>query len=227
MAERAPTSAERAQWQKASDLADRVGRKIYANSARALNAEIIRKYGVQYMIVDLPQLPSNLTQRLQATAIEWKKIRRAMSYVESYDLGVQFQAGDINILAPASYTKEQIQALNLSGWFIPIAVGAVIFAGIIARLVYLEDENDELEAQLNTTIAASEKRICQNPNSAECKNWKVETEKTDYSKNVSLIDEIKNSLSAVGESAKSGIGWGAMIIVIAIGFSIFFKGQNR
>lgn len=225
MAERAPTSAERAQWQKAADLCDRVGRKIFANSARALNAEIIKRYAFKYNL-QVPQLAADLTSRFQATANEWKKIRRAMSYVESYDLGVQFAAGDINIVAPPSYTKEQIQALNLSGWFIPIAVGFVIFAGVVARLYYIEKENDRLTAELETVIKASEKRICTDPNSAECKNWKLETESTDYLKNKGLIDEITESLASVGAAAKTGLGWGVAVLVLLFGLSFIRRSRE-
>lgn len=222
MAERAPTAAERAKWQKAIDLVDRVGRKAFANSARVLNYQTMQAFALRSNVT-IPAIPTAQIQQFAIASAEWKKIRRAMSYCESYDLGVRFEGSDFSICAPPNYNADQIAKLNLSGWFLPIIAGIVIVAGVLARLYELEIENDALTAQLDKVTQSSTAIICSDPRSSTCKNWQLETERTDYAQNVSLIDEIKRSLSSVGETAKTGLGWGAAIIVVVLGLGLLWR----
>lgn len=222
MPERAPTRAELRQWEKFLRDTDRVGRKILANSARSMMATRLTQFATKRGI-DIPAIDPADEKKLVQVANDWRNIKRAIAHVENYDLGLRFRDGEIDIMAPPNYTPEQIAAMNLSGWFIPIVVGIVVVGGIVIRMLQLDEENDRLQANYDAMIAASEKRICADPGSADCKAWQVEKTETDYNQKASLIDEIKNSLSSVGQTAKTGIGVGLAIAVPLIAWMVLRK----
>lgn len=222
MPERAPTYKERKQWDNFLSLTDRVGKKILANSARSLMAKRLQNFAASRNI-QIPTISNDTEQKLIETANEWKRLKRAVNLVETYELGLRFRNGDIDIMAPAHYTQEQIADLNLSGWFVPIAIGIIVIGTVLARMLYLDQESDRLAQKYDTMIKASEKIICADPNSSDCIAWEEEKETSDYNNNKTLIDEITESLGAVGGTIKKGLGWGAVLAIPIIAYMLLKK----
>lgn len=223
MPDRAPTKSERLRWAKFTDQMDRCGRLIWANSARSMQLAQLLAAGSRFGISLLSMRKAD-EKKLLDSATEWKRIKKASGLVESYELGLQFFAdGEISIVAPSNYTKEQIQALNLSGWFIPIAIGIVVIGGVVGRMLLVESENKRLADAYDTMIKASEARICADPSSSACKSWQVEKDSTDYASRKSLIEEITDGLSEVGATIKGGMGIGLALAVPLIAWMVLKK----
>ena len=220
--ERGPTLAEQKKWDEMLALAERVKKKTFENILRAENAKIISAFAARKGL-SLPTVSAEDAKRLVAVVAEFARIQRGIQAVDRLELCVKFQNGDIDIMAPPWYTKEQIASYNLSGWFIPIIIGIAALAGLIGRLYDIEEENTELAAKYDAVLKASEKRICDNPNSAECQDWQKEKEPTGYVKNVGIIDQIAGSISDFGKTAKKGVGIGLMIAIPLLAWSYLGK----
>jgi hypothetical protein len=216
--ERGPTQAEQKKWDDFVTRAEKVKRLTFANVLRAENAKIISAFAARRGLT-LPTVSPVDQKRLVAVVAEFARIQRGIQAVERLELCVKFQNGEIDIMAPPWYTKEQIASYNLSGWFVPIIIGIAALAGLIGRLYDIEQENTELAAKYDAVLKASEKRICDNPNSAECQEWQKEKEPTGYVKNVGVIDQIAGSISDFGKTAKKGIGIGLAIAVPLLAWS--------
>lgn len=221
MTERIPTAAEQRKWNEFVILTDRVGRRILANSARSMNCRTITAFCTSRNIPvsDVSDLDARLTQ----LANEWRRIKKAIDYVHNYDLGVRITNGNIDIVAPANYTAEQIAAMGLSGWFLPILVGILVISGVGIKMLSLWEENDNLKNEYDTMIKASERRICEDPDSADCVAWKREKDETEYNKNKTLIDDIEESLTSVGTTIKKGLGVGALLAIPLLVFLVARK----
>lgn len=216
--ERGPTLAEQKKWDDMLLLAEKVKKKTFSNIVRAENVKIISAFGVRKGLL-LPSISAVDAKRLVAVVAEFAQIQRGIQAVDRLELCVKFQNGDIDIMAPPWYTKEQIASYNLSGWFVPIIIGIAALAGLIGRLYDIEKENNELAAKYDAVLKASEKRICDNPDSAECKEWQKEKEPSGYVKNEGIIGQIAGSISDFGKTAKKGVGIGLAIAIPLLAWS--------
>jgi len=216
--EREATAAERAKWESVLQLAEQTKRQIFANVLRAENYKIVKSFAAAHGVT-IGIMPDADQQRLVSVISEFNRIQRLISYVERLELGVRFENGEVSIVAPPSYTDDQIAAL--SGWFIPIAIGIVLLAGLIGKLHGLEDENEEIAAKYKAVLTASEKRICSDPYSSECKAWKEEKEPIKYQQNTGLIDRISSGITEIGQTAKKGLGIGLAIAIPLLAWSYF------
>jgi hypothetical protein len=129
-----------------------------------------------------------------------------------YGVRVTTDGKDLEILQPQESTS--------FGWIIPVALGAVVLAGLIARWVYLEKEVTFVHEQYNGILDRSDKKLCADPKSKTCADWKAIQTSGGYEKRQGIID---SALATIKGAAQTGISWGLAIAVPLAVFLIFRK----
>ena len=208
-AERPPTAHELALWDRAEQLMRRCVLKGYA--ARLKHGQIIAaaKHGAKYgTTINIPEM-ADLETRMNAVLTEIEDLRRYHYDVNGLHLGVRLSAGgkDLDILSPAP--------MSMGAIWIPIAIGAVVMVGIIARWIYLEGEVQEISNKYNGVITRADMALCgdANADTQMCKDWKQSKQSGDYYKNQTLIDKVETAVKTVGRAASSGLSWGIMLAI--------------
>lgn len=217
--ERPPTSKELALWDKAQTIAKRVNLLSYIVKLQYRNILITHQFAVDNQIVlNEPTLPDAEKRMLEALT-EIEKLKDFMCEVNQLELGVRLSSSgeDLDIIDPSQ--------TNLSfGWIIPVIIGSVLVAGIIARWAYLEIEITEVTDDYNGILDRADKSICGNdPNSDQCKNWKSQKQSSGYQKRETLIGSTRDAIKAVGSGAKTGLGVGLALAIPVALFMLFGK----
>lgn len=210
MIERAPTGDEDRRWTEFKNMVDKAQRLSTANVLRAAiydrEKQIADKFGFE-----LPDLSAEQKTALQNLA-DTNKLLKAIYLVERQDLGVRFEPnGDITIMAPSWYTQEQIQSYGLGGFFIPIAIGIVVLAGIIGTLRYVNKTNEALQKKYDLAIDRADAGMCADPDSELCQKWEADKKTFNFNRTKTVIEEITEGAKEIGKTAKAGIGAGLAI----------------
>jgi len=206
--ERAPTSKELELWNRASLISKRVNLRSYAMKMMFKNILIIHKFAIENKItLDEPELP-DLEMRMNKALTEIERLKDDMCGVNQLELGIQLSSGgeDLDIVQPDS------QEMSL-GWVLPAVIGAVIVVGIIARWAFLEQEVSEISAKYNGILRRSDMALCENPNSAQCKQWQTVKKTGGYYKRESLVESVKSAVTTIGTVSKKGLGAGLALAI--------------
>lgn len=205
--ERAPTSNELALWDKAEKLKRRAVLKAYMVRLQFANiitaAKVAKKHGLN---LNEPELP-DLEQRMIVLCGKIEGLRRDHCDVNGMHLGVSpsVDGKDLDIVRPPS--------MSLGAIWIPIAIGAIVVAGIIARWVQLEIEVQNISDKYSGVLRRADQNLCADPSSKMCKDWKVTKASGGYVKNETLIDSVKSAITKVGSFAGKGVGIGLLLAI--------------
>lgn len=205
--ERGPNDHELALWNKAEKIKQRVVLIGYLAMLQQSQLNITVKYaaskGLDLADNEIPELESKLFQTVKTIEV----LRKDHDLVNGMQLGVQVSqgGGDLDIVQPPE--------TELGAIWIPIAIGAVVIAGIIARWAFLEKEVQTISDRYNGILHHANQALCSNPDSQMCKDWTKRKQSGDYVQNETLIDSVKNAVSKVGGYAAGGLGAGIMVAI--------------
>lgn len=210
--ERPPTSHELALWEQAEQLMRRCVLKGYVARLKHAQINAAIKHGLKYgTTISVPEM-AELEPRLSTALDSIEQLRQQHADVNGLHLGVRLSEGgnDLDIVSP--------QPMAMGAIWIPIAIGAVVIAGIIARWAYLETEVSEITNAYNGVISRADMALCDDPTSEMCTEWKHSKTVGDYKKRETLIDSVQSAISKVGSGAKTGLSWGLALAVPLIIF---------
>jgi len=205
--ERPASSAELALWDKAEKLKRRVVLKAFAMRLQYANVVKAAKVAGKHKFnLEEPEL-ADLEVRMQATITEIDALRENHCDVTGMKLGVRTSADgkDLDIVQPPSMTFGAI--------WIPIAIGAVVVAGIIARWAYLETEVQTISDRFNAVLRRADEKLCADPSSPMCQDWEATKSTGGYVQNETLIDSVKKAVKTVGGFAGRGLGIGIAVAI--------------
>lgn len=207
--ERGPSAQEMSQWQHLLNLHQRAGELVTACSAIFNNGVILTKFAADNDFF-LETINPELEQRFLQVLETYKKLTKAIRGCKDRKFGIQFSAGDIDILAPDAETAEQegFGAIPL------IIVGVVVVAGAIAAAYWATQNAIEISNQARALVEAADNQLCSNPASPICKKWETRKKQTNYAANKSLADSVQTGISRVGNgliiSAVAALGIGIL-----------------
>jgi hypothetical protein len=219
--ERSPTANEQKKWDEILNKFSRVQRKMVVCLLLEQNLGILQGFAAKNSL-SMPSLNTEDAEKFKISLAEMARIQRAIHAVERLELGVRFENGDVDIIAPPWYTKEQIESYNL-GWIIPVVIGVALIIGLAARIIKVEMDFDDLAKKQKQLIAAADQAICANPQDPRCDEWKQEKQRSGFTKTESTIDQIKKGLSEFGKVVTKGAGIGLMIAIPLLAWSFLKK----
>ena len=205
-AERGANPLELSLWEKAENAKNRVVLLSYLVSLQyqqiIVAAQIAKKYGVDIGADQMAQLEP----QMMTFAAETDQLRQDHCEVNGLNYGVRLSSSgdDLDIIAPPN---------DMGALWIPIAIGAVVIAGIIARWIFLEKTQQEISDKYNGILHLANQRLCSDPDSPECKEWTTAKSSAAYQKNDTLIDSVKTAVSKVGGAVSKGLGAGIMLAI--------------
>jgi len=205
-AERGANPIELSLWDKAETSKNRVVLLSYLVSLQyqqiLVAAKIAKKYGVD---IGADQM-AKLEPKMMTFAAETDQLRKDHCEVNGLNYGVRMSTygDDLDIIEPSG---------DMGAIWIPIAIGVVVIAGIIARWAYLEKTQQEISDKYNGILHLANQRLCSDPNSPECAEWTTAKSSAAYQKNDTLIDSVKTAVSRVGGAVSRGLGAGIMLAI--------------
>lgn len=225
MIERWPTKSELKAWARYRERLDAQGRallRVSLLSGQAGQAILAcGRWGLP--VADLPF--SELNKAAETVRAEWRRITLAAARVDSFELGLKIEGGEIAIVAPASMPADQLAALKagLSGWFIPIAIGVVVVGGLIARAALIDSETARIEAGYRDVLKKADARLCADPKSAACSAWQEEKKAVEFKQRQGLLESLGAGISEIGGAVKGGLGVGLALAVPLVAFMLLRK----
>lgn len=205
--ERSPTSRELELWNKAENFRRRVVLLSHAVKLQYNNVIIAAKFAKNRSVnINFSGLPE-IEKRMSIALSEIEKLRLDQCDVSGMKLGISpaSDGNDLNIVRPND--------ISFGLAWIPIAIGAVVVAGIIARWAYLEKEVIDISEQYNGVLWRADQKLCEDPESPLCADWEATKLKGGYHKNKTLVDSIKSAVGQVGSFASKGLGIGVAIAI--------------
>lgn len=192
--ERGPNKQESDLWFRAQKSADRIIPFSHLLKLQYRNIILTFQFSSANNILLTEPEMADLEPRMQKILQNVESLKIAMGGVINLSMGIRVSntGNDLDILAPQT---EQ----SLSGWIIPIVIGSVIVAGIIARWAYLESEIKKISDKYNGILRKTDAQLCENPDSDVCKKWNLTKTQNGYQQNETVIDSIKSSI-------KTGVG---------------------
>ena len=205
--ERAPTAEERKKWEQSKERLRIINRNLYASYLYLKNASLAQKSASQTGNL-LSFSPDEETDRFLNLYRQYDDIKNAMRLVEDYQAGIKPSGNDWDIIVPPTQMGFPVIAAAV--------IGTVLVAGLIARLIYLETETQDLSDHLNGVMEAADKALCTDPNSENCLFWEQQKKQEGWHKNVTLADEAKSAVKTIGK----GLSVGLLIAVPLIGMAL-------
>lgn len=209
--ERSPTVSELSSWNEAGKISDRVLLVSHICDLTLMNIGLASDFCLQKNI-SLPGFDKSILNRYTSIRKEIYSIRESMRQVEDNVYACQFSHGDIDIVDPPNQAMGAI--------WIPIAIGALIVGGIIARWVQLERETGELSDQFNGVLKRADDHLCADPSSEACIDWETAKAKGGYYKRETVIGNIKDAIKGTGKAVKTGLGIGALAVIPILAFAL-------
>jgi Flp pilus assembly pilin Flp len=93
-----------------------------------------------------------------------------------------------------------------------IIAGVVVVGAAIAVAYWATSNALEIAQQARAVIKKADQKLCADPSSALCSEWKTEKQTTVFQKNETLADTIKSGVSRVGGGLVIGL-----IALVAVG----------
>lgn len=148
--------------------------------------------------------------------------KRLIDAVNSERLGLRFNNGDMDIMAPASMTADEVAEYQALGWII-IVSGIVVLAGVVAYITWLQKENEDLKTKFNNLLFASDKTFCRDPNSSVCQKWVDRKARENFEAKKGTIEQLESGIKSVAQTAKKGLGIGIAIAIPLVLWSLARK----
>lgn len=204
---RPPTAGELSLWDRAQRAKRRALLWGYAVRLQYEQIIIAHKFAADRDVTLKSNDMPSFEQAMRSALLEIESLRMDMCDVEAAKLGVAPSAGggDLDIIRPT--------APDLGAIWIPIAIGVVVVAGIVARWAFLETEVQRISDHYNGVLRRADQALCKDPSSQMCHDWKDTKQKGAYAKNQSLLDSVKSAVGKVGGGLKTGLGAGLMLAI--------------
>lgn len=195
-------------WSASQQAMQRITAMAYAVRLQYENVKTIASF-YRDRGINFPEPEIANTEQRMATAIKAiDELRRMHCDVTGQRIGVALSpsGNDLDLVEPGS---------TIGAIWIPIAIGVVVVAGIIARWAYLEKEINTISDHYNGILIRADQSLCADPNSQMCKDWKSTKAKGGYTKRETIVDSVKSAVGKVGGYASTGLGVGLAIAIPA------------
>lgn len=206
--ERIANAGEMSLWNKAMKVRERINRNIYVSALYYRNLILAYQFaqsrGIKLPVMD--EMPS-LEKRLYQVHVDYDYLSKSMNRVLDRTAGIRRTGDDLDILDPGQGF----------GWIIQIvAVGVLLVGTLIARLITVESESQDVSDKLNSVLDSADKALCSDPGSKICQDWKAEKIKSDYVHNMTLVDTVKGALTTAGKGLGVGIAVAVPLLLAAM-----------
>ena len=207
-----PTKAQICRWSQSLRRAENINAGLFRAGLLLDNITIAYRFASGAGVA-LAQFPAALEARYLDAVSEFARVRGLMRRVEDRELGLRPTADDFDIVESGGP--------SLGAAFIPVLVGvtAVLLAGLVGRLVYLEQESTELNNKYNSILKASDAALCADPGSDLCRSWEAEKTASNYTKNETMAEALKGAVRTVGGGLGKGLLIALPLAVLAFGWS--------
>lgn len=198
---RLPTIATRAQqqrWNRAKRTAFDLRDRLYALRYLNVNAGMAYKWGRDHGFD--PKSPEPVEYRAMDIEQRLNRIIQAMDRVEAKKWGIQFTAGDIDIVDPQT---------DMGGVLLIVA-GVVVIAGLSAVLYKMKADLDDVTHQYNVISKATDRMFCKEGSPQTCAEWQAYKTKERFAERKTVVDSI---LENVGQAAATGSKWGLGLLI--------------
>lgn len=193
---------------------------VEANAIRSKMAMVAMNYAGQHQI----HLPYNSEwdAKLALLRKALNRSKRLIDAVASETLGIRFVGDDIDIMAPAGMSDDEIAEYQTLGWIL-IAVGIVVVASVIAHSLWVQKQNEELRVKFNNLLYVADNKFCANPESNICKNWINRKKQENFTARKGTIEMLEDGIVSIGQTIKKGAGIGLMIAIPLLAWAYFGK----
>jgi hypothetical protein len=191
-------------WNRAEQQKERVVLLAYLVQLQYKQIVIASQFADQYGIDIGKDKMAKLEPEMLSLYSEIEQLRKLHCDVNGYSLGVRLSSSgnDLDIVESNP---------SLGAIWIPIAIGAVVLVGIIARWAVLEQREQKLSNLYNGILHHANNALCADPNSDMCKAWTAKKQSGAYAENETVMDSVKNAVSKVGGAVSKGLGVAVMI----------------
>jgi hypothetical protein len=221
---RSPTRAEKKKWASFVQLADRL------NTESLIGGLHIRQYTIMMDFardhnVQIASIAAE--QKMQISIREGvQRLKKWISLVEHGTLGLSFDRGDINIVAPPGTNEDEIAKYQFGGWFIFLA-GVLIVGAIVAYTAQLRQQTRMLAERVEQIRHDAGSKFCSDKNSPICHAWLKRARERDYVDNESTIDKIKRNLTEAGQIIKTGFRGGLVLLIPVLAIWALYSGSKK
>ncbi|MFA5435818.1 MAG: hypothetical protein WC372_07270 [Candidatus Neomarinimicrobiota bacterium] len=212
--ERPATSSELRLFSRFQAELDRLERLVQSAGLRLENIYLAARYA---SAAGLPVISVSAAEEESYFSISdsARKLRAAERAVMDWSAGIRLTSSgrDIDI---ALFPGQQLSGLPL---VIPVLIGVVIAAAVIAVCVEKIREARELNAKFNAVMKTADRELCKDPNSETCQAWKIEKQTNNWKQNKSISDSIGSGI----EKIAGGLGLG---LIVALGVFAYMRGRT-
>jgi hypothetical protein len=213
------TEAQLAKWDNIVATARAINLRVKAAAIGARNIAAIVQIGRRHGI-ELGDSVAYLStvQQLQAKDDKYQRIINA---VLTEELGIRFRGGEIDIMAPADSTDDELiqyQGLGIAG----IVIGIVIVFGAVAFGAHFFMESTKIAKRNKLLVKQSKRQLCADPDSDECEELETFLASDEYQDTQSLYDSAMEAADDAGELIRGGLHWG-VALAIPVALWMIFK----
>ena len=160
-----------------------------------------------------------------------EKLKTVIFAINTNELGLRFRGNELDVMAPAGTTDDQITPYHLSAALLVIVIGVVVATSIIAYMAALRQQNYELHRKVSTLVDVGDSMLCADSSSPQCEEWKQEKEREGWNRRENVIDQTKQQLAGLPDKVKTlaqGLGIGFAVAAVAVaGFLLWDKKKSR
>jgi len=146
------------------------------------------------------------------------RLRKLILGVESNRLGLRFQGGDIDVMAPSSWNQDQVAEYSQLGWIL-IVSGIVVVGAIVAHSLWLFAREKEIREKYNELLKTADQKFCADPKSPLCAKWLTKKKAENFEPRKSTIQILESGITEIASSTGSALKWGLIIAIPLIAWS--------
>jgi len=221
-----PTNAQIEVWQSFKAVAKRADLEIRATQLTVEQLAVISAF---YKSKNMPPMPIGpLLAKAAEIHRKNERLKEVIIAVELEKLGLRFEDGDIDIMAPPGTNSDVIAQYQLNGLPI-IIVGIAVGVAIIAYIAALRQQNAEVFSKLSALKDDAESMLCAEPSSAQCTEWKIAKESAGYDRRENAIDQVSEAAENLPDTVKKlamGAGIGIAVAVLGAAAYLLWNKKN-
>lgn len=152
-----------------------------------------------------------------------RKLQLIISAVLVGDLGIRDSSrnNDLDIMAPSGTTDDELMQYQL-GSITAIVIGVVVLYGAITVAYSQYQRAERIKAKYTEAKAYVDNRLCADPSSPQCAEWKAFKSSPSQTERESFWDNLEKLAKRIAESVIGGTKWG-LIVGIPLGIFLLVR----
>lgn len=225
----APTQQQIQTWQSFKGMSKRLDLEIRATGERIKQLQTVHafKRANNLPVHFDPLIVSGEARQIWARN---ERLKRAIEQVELGHFGLRFRGSDLDIMAPAGTSADQIAPYQLGVVWPVIIIGVVVVYAVVEIWADLRQRNHDLYEKASNLVETADAQLCADPQSQTCIDWQNAKSSNNFDEQSRTIGGLFEEAEQWPDKIKSAASWftgGVAVVAVLVAGYLLWQKKER